>query len=64
MPMLNWLHRSANPWRLLVVAAICGALRYVLMPSMGASLMSAPDAGPLGLMFAYTPTEAFAHDDF
>lgn len=59
--MLNWLHRSATLGRLLLIAVISGALRYGLMPRMGAKLMSAPDAGPLDLMFAYTPTEAFAH---
>lgn len=61
MPVLNWLHRSASLGRLLMIAVISGALRYGLMPSMGARLVSVPDAGPLDLMFAYTPTEAFAH---
>lgn len=61
MPLLNWLHRTATPGHLLMIAIVGVALRYGLMPRMGATLMSTPQAGPLDLMFAYTPTEAFAH---
>ena len=61
MPLVNWLHRTATLGRLLMIAIVSVALRYGLMPRMGAKLMSTPHAGPLDLMFAYTPTEAFAH---
>ena len=61
MPLVNWLHRTATLGRLLMIAIVSVALRYGLMPRMGAKLMSTPHAGPLDLMFAYTPTVAFAH---
>ncbi|MEQ1510661.1 MAG: hypothetical protein ABL909_09720 [Sphingopyxis sp.] len=60
MAMIGWLRNSATPLRLLIVAIVMNALRYGVMPRMGAEVMNTPGAGPLDLMFAYSPAEAFA----
>lgn len=60
MNPLRLLHDSATVPRLIAAAIVCGLIRYGLMPGMGKAILETPGAGPLDLMFAYTPDEAFA----
>lgn len=60
MRIINTLTTAAAPMRLLVMAVLCGIVRYGVMPHLGAQAMDTPGAGPLDLMFAYSPAQAFA----
>ncbi len=51
---------TATPMRLLVAAVAMTVIRYGIMPRLGAQVMNTPGAGPLDLMFAYSPAQAFA----
>lgn len=61
MALFDRLIAAATIRRLVIVALICGGIRYGVMPRIGAELLTTPGAGPLDLMFAYTPAEAFAN---
>lgn len=60
MAIIPWLRNSATPLRFLIVVIVMNALRFGVMPHMGAEVINTPGAGPLDLMFAYSPAEAFA----
>ncbi len=60
MTLFDRLIAAASIRRLLIVVLVCAGIRYGVMPRIGAELMTTPGAGPLDLMFAYTPAEAFA----
>lgn len=60
MRFIDWLSRTATPMRLLVAAVAMTVIRYAVMPRLGAQVMNTPGAGPLDLMFAYSPAQAFA----
>lgn len=60
MRIINILAAAATPMRLLAVAVLCAMVRYGVMPYLGAQAMNTPGAGPLDLMFAYSPAQAFA----
>lgn len=58
--MIKWLESTATPIRLLVAGIAMTLIRYGVMPRLGAQVMNTPGAGPLDLMFAYSPAQAFA----
>ena len=60
MRIINALTRTATPLRLLIAAIAMTLIRYGVMPRLGAQVMNTPGAGPLDLMFAYSPAQAFA----
>lgn len=60
MHFIDWLSRTATPMRLLVAAVAMTVIRYAVMPRVDAEIMNTPGAGPLDLMFAYSPAQAFA----
>lgn len=60
MRIANVLAATATLKRLAIVAVAMTIIRYAVMPRLGAQAMNTPGAGPLDLMFAYSPAQAFA----
>lgn len=60
MRIVRFLQDSATLPRLLIAAFAMFAMRYAVMPWLGAGALESAGAGPLDLMFAYSPAQAHA----